>query len=191
MPYSLLVDSIRKVVRFVAIANLSYFCVEFFFAQKIGSVSLFADSIDFLEDASVNILIFMAIGWSLAARARLSKFLALLLLVPAISVILSTIHKVNNPSVPDAISLTSVALGALIVNSVCALLLVKFRGAQQSLVLAAYLSARNDALANIAIIIAGVITMFWVSAIPDLLVGVSIGALNADAAYKVWKSTEH
>jgi len=191
MPYSLLVDSIRKVVRFVAIANLSYFCVEFFFAQKIGSVSLFADSIDFLEDASVNILIFMAIGWSLAARARLSKFLALLLLVPAISVILSTIHKVNNPSVPDAISLTSVALGALIVNSVCALLLVEFRGAKQSLVLAAYLSARNDALANIAIIIAGVITMFWVSAIPDLLVGVSIGALNADAAYKVWKSTEH
>jgi Co/Zn/Cd efflux system component len=191
MPYSLLVDSIRKVVRFVAIANLSYFCVEFFFAQKIGSVSLFADSIDFLEDASVNILIFMAIGWSLAARARLSKFLALLLLVPAISVILSTIHKVNNPSVPDAISLTSVALGALIVNSVCALLLVKFRGAKQSLVLAAYLSARNDALANIAIIIAGVITMFWVSAIPDLLVGVAIGALNADAAYKVWKSTEH
>jgi len=191
MPYSLLVDSIRKVVRFVAIANLSYFCVEFFFAQKIGSVSLFADSIDFLEDASVNILIFMVIGWSLAARARLSKFLALLLLVPAISVILSTIHKVNNPSVPDAISLTSVALGALIVNSVCALLLVKFRGAKQSLVLAAYLSARNDALANIAIIIAGVITMYWVSAIPDLLVGVAIGALNADAAYKVWKSTEH
>jgi len=191
MPYSLLVDSIRKVVRFVAIANLSYFCVEFFFAQKIGSVSLFADSIDFLEDASVNILIFMAIGWSLAARVRLSKFLALLLLVPAISVILSTIHKVNNPSVPDAISLTSVALGALIVNSVCALLLVKFRGAKQSLVLAAYLSARNDALANIAIIIAGVITMYWVSAIPDLLVGVAIGALNADAAYKVWKSTEH
>ena len=191
MPYSLMVDSIRKVVRFVAIANLSYFCVEFFFAQKIGSVSLFADSIDFLEDASVNILIFMAIGWSLAARVRLSKFLALLLLVPAISVILSIIHKVNNPSVPDAISLTSVALGALIVNSVCALLLVKFRGAKQSLVLAAYLSARNDALANIAIIIAGVITMFWVSAIPDLLVGVAIGALNADAAYKVWKSTEH
>ena len=191
MPYSLMVDSIRKVVRFVAIANLSYFCVEFFFAQKIGSVSLFADSIDFLEDASVNILIFMAIGWSLAARIRLSKLLALLLLVPAISVILSIIHKVNNPSVPDAISLTSVALGALIVNSVCALLLVKFRGAKQSLVLAAYLSARNDALANIAIIIAGVITMFWVSAIPDLLVGVAIGALNADAAYKVWKSTEH
>ncbi len=47
-------DSIRKVVRFVAIANLSYFCVEFFFAQKIGSVSLFADSIDFLNAIEVT-----------------------------------------------------------------------------------------------------------------------------------------
>ena len=185
-----MVNSIRNVVRIIAIANLSYFCVEFFFAQKIGSVSLFADSIDFLEDASVNILIFMAIGWSLAARARLSKFLALLLLVPAISVVIGTIYEINNPSVPDAISLTAVGFGALVVNSVCALALVKFRRDKQSLVLAAYLSARNDALANIAIIMAGVITMFWVSAIPDLVVGVAIGILNADAAVKVWKSID-
>ena len=184
-------DSIRKVVRFVAIANLSYFCVEFFFAQKIGSVSLFADSIDFLEDASVNILIFLAIGWSLAARVRLSKFLAVLLLLPVISVVISTIYEINNPSAPDAISLTVVGLGALVVNSVCALMLVKFRKAQKSLVLAAYLSARNDALANIVIIAAGVTTMFWVSAIPDLVVGIAIGSLNANAAITVWKSTEN
>ena len=184
-------DSIRKVVRFVAIANLSYFCVEFFFAQKIGSVSLFADSIDFLEDASVNILIFLAIGWSLAARVRLSKFLALLLLVPVISVVISTIYEINNPSAPDAVSLTVVGLGALVVNSVCALMLVKFRKAKKSLVLAAYLSARNDALANVVIIAAGVTTMFWVSTIPDLVVGIAIGSLNANAAVKVWKSTEN
>jgi Co/Zn/Cd efflux system component len=56
------VYSIRDVVRIVAIANLAYFCLEFFFAIRIGSVSLFADSIDFLEDASANILIFVAMG---------------------------------------------------------------------------------------------------------------------------------
>ena len=53
-------NSIRNVVRFVAIANLSYFFVEFNFATRFGSVSLFADSIDFLEDASVNILFLLA-----------------------------------------------------------------------------------------------------------------------------------
>jgi len=157
------VNSIRNVVRVVAIANLSYFFVEFFFAVRIGSVSLFADSIDFLEDASVNILIFVALGWSLVARKRLSKFFSLLLLVPAFSVLITTLYEINNPSTPDAISLTAVGFGA----------------------------ARNDALANVAIISAGITTIFWDSSIPDLAVGLAIGMLNANAAIKVWKSTDH
>lgn len=191
MLYPLGVSSIRNVVRIVAIANLSYFALEFIFAIRIGSVSLFADSIDFLEDASVNILIFVALGWSLAARRRLSRFFALLLLVPAISVIITTIYKINNPTVPSGPAITTVAVGALIVNFTCAFLLAKFRGNQQSLVMAAYLSARNDALANLAIITAGIVTAFWLSPVPDLVVGITIGMLNADAALKVWRSTEH
>ena len=184
-------NSIRNVVRIVAIANLTYFAVEFFFALRIGSVSLFADSIDFLEDASVNILIFIGLGWSLVARKRLSRFFSLLLMIPAVSVVISTVYKINNPSAPSGEVISFVAFGALIVNFTCAFLLAKFRQNQQSLVLAAYLSARNDALANIAVITAGVITMLWVSPIPDLIVGISIGMLNADAAVKVWRSTEH
>jgi Co/Zn/Cd efflux system component len=77
------------------------------------------------------------------------------------------------------------------VNFSCAFILAKFRQSQKSLVMAAYLSARNDALANVAIIAAGVTTMFWDSSMPDLAVGLAIGMLNANAAIKVWKSTEH
>jgi len=53
-----------RVVRLVALLNLGYFGVEFGVAAAIGSVSLFADSIDFLEDASINLLIAIALGWS-------------------------------------------------------------------------------------------------------------------------------
>jgi Co/Zn/Cd efflux system component len=191
MTYYFQVGSIRNVVRFVAIANLSYFLIEFIFAIRLGSISLFADSIDFLEDASVNILIFVALGWSLVARKRLSRFFAILLLIPAISVIISTVYKVNNPTAPSGLGISLIAVGALIINFSCAILLARFRESKQSLVMAAYLSARNDALANIAIITAGVITIFWISPLPDLIVGVSIGMLNADAARKVWQSTNH
>ena len=52
---------LRRVVIVVAALNLAYFGVEFAVALAIGSVSLFADSIDFLEDASVNLLIALAI----------------------------------------------------------------------------------------------------------------------------------
>lgn len=48
----------RRFVLIVALLNLGYFGVEFAVALSIGSVSLFADSVDFLEDASVNLLIF-------------------------------------------------------------------------------------------------------------------------------------
>jgi Co/Zn/Cd efflux system component len=64
--------SLRRAVLFVALANLAYFGVEFAVATAIGSVSLFADSVDFLEDASVNLLILVALGWAPRSRARLS-----------------------------------------------------------------------------------------------------------------------
>jgi len=51
---------LRRVVRLVALLNLAYFGIEFTVARVIGSVSLFADSVDFLEDASVNFLILAA-----------------------------------------------------------------------------------------------------------------------------------
>ncbi|MDB5397297.1 MAG: putative transporter, partial [Rhodospirillales bacterium] len=57
-----------------------------------------------------------------------------------------------------------------------------------SLTKAAFLSARNDALANIAIIAAGLITAYTVSAWPDLIVGLGVAAMNADAAREVWQA---
>ncbi|HWE00633.1 MAG TPA: cation transporter, partial [Bryobacteraceae bacterium] len=61
--------ALRRVVTTVALANLGYFGVEFAMALSIGSVSLFADSVDFLEDAAVNLLILAALNWSVRARA--------------------------------------------------------------------------------------------------------------------------
>src|SRR3546814_15983979 len=65
--------------------NLAYFGVEFAVASRIGSVSLFADSVDFLEDALVNLLIFAALGWSVIHRARLGMCLAAILLAPGLA----------------------------------------------------------------------------------------------------------
>ena len=67
---------LRRIVAIVAALNLSYFGIEFAVALAIGSVSLFADSIDFLEDASVNLLILLALGFGPGARARVGMALA-------------------------------------------------------------------------------------------------------------------
>jgi Co/Zn/Cd efflux system component len=68
-------------------------------------------------------------------------------------------------------------------------MLARYRHHSGSLTKAAFLSARNDAMANVAIIAAGLVTAFlWRSAWPDLVVGLAIAVMNADAAREVWKA---
>ncbi|WP_458036811.1 cation transporter [Paraburkholderia graminis] len=177
---------LRRVVAGVALANAAYFFVEFFVARKIGSVSLFADSIDFLEDAALNFLIFAALGWSVRNRARAGMMLAAILLVPALALLWTAWQKFNAPTPPEPWLLSGTGLGALAVNLACAVVLARFRHHSGSLTRAAFLSARNDAFANIAIILAGLVTLLWRSGWPDLLVGLGIAIINADAAKEVW-----
>lgn len=177
---------LRRAVIFVALANLSYFGVEFSVALSIGSVSLFADSIDFLEDASVNLIILIALGLSLRWRARIGMALAGVLLVPGLATLWTAWQKVAAPTPPEPWALSLTGLGALAVNLACAFVLVRFRHHSGSLTRAAFLSARNDALANVGIIAAGFVTAALHSAWPDIVLGLAIGALNAGAAREVW-----
>jgi Co/Zn/Cd efflux system component len=178
---------LSRTVRLVALLNLGYFGLEFAVAVAIGSVSLFADSIDFLEDTSVNLLIVVALGWRARNRARLGMALAGILLVPGLATLWMAWEKFNAPLAPEPLPLSLAGLGALAVNMTCAFMLVRYRHQGGSLTRAAFLSARNDALANIAIIAAGLVTaFFWSTAWPDLIVGLGIGVMNADAAREVW-----
>ncbi len=180
---------LRRTVLVVALANLAYFGVEFAVALAIGSVSLFADSVDFLEDASVNLLIFVALAWSARARAKVGMALALILLVPGLATLWTAWEKFLDPVAPQPLALSLTGLGALAVNLTCAFLLARYRHHRGSLTKAAFLSARNDAFANVAIIAAGAVTAFlWRSAWPDLIVGLAIAALNLDAAREVWEA---
>jgi Co/Zn/Cd efflux system component len=183
-----MIPVLRRVVIVVAILNLAYFGIEFSVAVAIGSVSLFADSIDFLEDASINLLIAIALSWSATRRARVGMTLAGVLLIPGLATIWAAWHKFLTPIPPPPLPLSLTGLGALAVNLSCALMLVRFRTHSGSLTRAAFLSARNDTLANVAIIAAGLTTAYTRSAWPDLVVGIGIGALNADAAREVWRA---
>jgi Co/Zn/Cd efflux system component len=179
--------ALRRVVITVALLNIAYFGVEFAVGLAIGSVSLFADSVDFLEDASINLLIAFALGWEPKNRARIGMLLAMILLAPAIAGLWTASHKLISPSVPAPGPLTLAGTGALLVNLTCAFLLARFRHHGGSLTRAAFLSARNDTLANVAIIAAGAVTAFvWHSVWPDLIVGIGIAIMNADAAREVF-----
>ena len=175
-----------RAVLIVAVLNLAYFGIEFAVAVTIGSVSLFADSIDFLEDASLNILILIALGWTALNRARLGMVLAGILLVPGLATLWTAWEKLSVQVAPEPVALSLTGLGALAVNLTCAFVLVAHRHHAGSLSRAAFLSARNDAFANVAIIAAGIMTVYWLSIWPDLIVGLGIFLVNLDAAREVY-----
>jgi len=178
--------SLRRVVIFVALLNLAYFGFEFATARAIGSVSLFADSVDFLEDASLNLLIAIALGWGAGNRARLGMVLAGILLIPGIATLWTAWEKIHTLLAPSPLQLSMTAAGALVVNLCCGLLLARFRKHSGSLTRAAFLSSRNDVLANVAMIATALVTAYTRSGWADLVVGLRIAALNADAAREVW-----
>lgn len=174
--------TLRPVVARVAGLNLAYFGVEISVALAIGSLALIADSLDFLEDAAINLLIFAGIGWSVRNRARLGAVLAVILLLPALATASAAWAKFATMAPPAPVPLTLTGLGALAVNLTCAMMLAGHRAGGGSLTRAAYLSARNDAYANLAIIAAGIATALTLSAWPDLIAAAGIAILNADSA---------
>lgn len=182
-------QTLRQAVLLVAALNLLYFAVEFSVTLAIGSVSLFADSVDFLEDTSVNLLIFVGLAWSARGRARLGMLLALVVLVPGLATLWTAWAKFNEPIAPAPLPMSLAGAGALMINLTCALILARVRHHSGSLTKADFLSARNDAAGNVAIIGAGRVTaLAWHSAWPDLIVGLAIAALNAGAAWNVWEA---
>jgi Co/Zn/Cd efflux system component len=178
--------ALRRTVLLVALLNLAYFGVEFVVARLIGSVSLFADSVDFLEDASINLLIFVAAVWSTRRRSYVGSVLAFVILIPAAATIWTAVMKIIDPVPPAPLPLSLTALGALAVNLTCALLLVRHRHHPGSLTKAAWLSARNDVLADAVIVLVAVVTVWIPSAWFDIVAGLGIGLLNVDAARTVW-----
>ena len=181
---------LRRTVLVVAGLNFAYFFVELTVALAAGSVSLLADSVDFLEDTAINLLIAAALAWPLARRAVAGKAMAVVILGPAGLAAWTAVRRFPDPTAPDVVPLVLVSLGAIAVNGTSAAILARVRAAGGSLSRAAFLSARNDVLVNVAIIAMAVATLWTRSGWPDLVLGCVIILLALHAAAEVWEVSE-
>lgn len=165
---------LRRITALVVVVNFGYFWLEVAVALAIGSVSLLADSVDFLEDTAVNLLILIVFGWPLRRLAVLGRIiLALIILTPVVAAVWTAAAKFANPTPPDLLSLVFTAGGAIVINGVCALLLASLCNQGGSLSEAAFLAARNDVFANAAMILIGLVTAATQSGWPDIVLGLS------------------
>lgn len=179
--------TLRRTVLTVAGLNVGYFWVQVVVALAIGSVALLADSVDFLEDTAVNLLIFVALGWPLGRRALAGKVMAGIILLPALAAAWAAFDKAGDPTPPEVRALLLTAGGAVLVNGTAAWLLSRVRHHGGSMTAAAFLTARNDVLVNVAIMAMALMTWWTGSGWPDIVLGVVIVAINVHAAREVWE----
>ena len=152
------------------------------------SMGLIADSLDMLADA-------MAYGIALAAWSRTADFKAsaarisgTLLLVLGIGIFFGVLWRLVTGSNPDGVWMMGIALVALLVNATVLRLLGRFREGEVHL-RATWLFTRVDVIANLAVIVAGVLVWLLNSALPDLVIGVLISRLVIKEALNILRES--
>ncbi len=139
----------------------------------------------------MSLLVLAAMRLSPLTRARIGFALAGVLLLPVLAFLVTLGHKffVAVPQAPQPAPFALTGLAALAVNASCALLLARVRKrCGQPDTGRPFWSARNDMVANIAIMVAAGVTALRPSIWPDIVVGLGIAVLNADAAKEIWQT---
>lgn len=166
----------RRTLGVVIGINASMFVVEFTAGFLAGSQALKADSLDFLGDSVTYAISLVVIGMPLAWRARAALFKGLSLAVMGFWVLASTILQSLSAGLPGAHVMGAMGFAALLANLASVLLLLKYRDGDAN-VRSVWLCSRNDAIGNVAVMIAASGVWATRSATPDLVVAGGMAAL--------------
>lgn len=166
--------------------NLAMFLVELIGGAYAHSSALWADSLDFFGDA-VNYGISLAVlGASLYWRATVALFKGVTMALFGLVVIAKTAYAYVQGIPPEAITMGAIGVLALIANVIAAVILYAFRDGDSNMQ-SVWLCSRNDAIGNVAVILAAVGVFGTGSLIPDLIVALVISVLGLTGGYQVIK----
>ena len=166
----------RKALWIVASMNLGFGLVEIVGGFIANSQALKADALDFIGDGSITFMALIALTWTAAARARIALAQGVFLGGLGFWVVGMALWRALNAVPPEAELMGGIGIVALIINVSAALILSRFRDGDAN-VRAVWLFSRNDALANVAVIIAAIAVAWTNSAWPDLIVAACIAIL--------------
>lgn len=176
------VSSRYKAILWIVIAiNASMFVVEIGASLAADSMSLRADALDFLGDSLTYGLTLLAIGHSLRWRASAAMFKGLTLLLMGLWVLGSTLYRVLILGVPNGMIMGSVAMLAFAANMISVLLLLRYRDGDAN-VRSVWLCSRNDAIGNLAVMVAAVAVYYTQTQWPDLVVAFFMALLFLHSA---------
>ncbi len=166
----------KRVLWIVIFINAAMFIVEMSAGKLAGSQALQADALDFLGDALTYGLSLAVIGMSLKVRSTAALLKGMSLLLMGLWVFGSTVYQILILGVPRAEIMGLIGLLALAANLASVLLLMRYKDGDAN-VRSVWLCSRNDAIGNVAVMIASFAVFLTASAWPDLIVAMIMAGL--------------
>lgn len=174
----------RKILMIALAINAAMFIVEVVGGFNASSVSLMADAIDFFGDAMNYAISLLVLSMSLMWRARAAFFKGITMGLFGLFVLASAIWSFTHGKVPEPYTMGLIGMLALVANVSVALMLYAYREGDANMH-SVWLCSRNDAIGNLAVILAAVGVFGSGSAWPDLLVALIMAGLGLSASIQV------
>ncbi|MCB1972246.1 MAG: cation transporter [Geminicoccaceae bacterium] len=166
----------RRALWIVIVINAGMFLVEMTAGSLSQSQALKADALDFLADSLTYGISLMVLGKSLRVRATAALLKGSSLLLMGLWVFGSTLYRVLVPGIPDAPVMGIVGVMALLANVASVLILMRYKDGDAN-VRSVWLCSRNDAIGNVAVLVAAGAVTFVGHGWPDLLVATMMAGL--------------
>lgn len=174
----------KRILWIVIAINAVMFVVETGASIVSQSMALRADALDFLGDSLTYSITLLAIGHSLRWRASAALFKGATLALMGLWVLGSTLYRTLVLGLPNEMIMGSVAMVAFTANLTSALLLLKYRNGDSN-VRSVWLCSRNDAIGNLAALLAAGMVYTTQSPWPDLIVAFAMALLFLHSAWLI------
>lgn len=183
-------NNYRRVLWIALVVNAAMFFVEIIFGKISASVSLLADAIDFFGDATNYALSLWALGAGVLWGSRLALGKGIVMLVYGFFIVSKAIWSIYQGGTPEPLLMGSIGLLALAANFGVAYLLYAYREGDANM-RSVWLCTRNDALGNIAIVLAALGVFGTGSLLPDVIVAIIMSVLGISAGWQVIQRARH
>ncbi|MEP2186071.1 cation transporter [Roseibium sp.] len=177
-------EAYRRTLWAVILINGVMFVVEMAAGFGSGSMALKADALDFLADTATYALSFYVIGKAASVRASAALFKGISLALMGIWVFTSTAYQVLVAGVPEADVMSTVGVLAFVANMASVGLLFRFRDGDAN-VRSVWLCSRNDAIGNVAVVLAAGGVWQTGTGWPDLAVAGAMAGLFCWSSFQI------
>lgn len=180
----------RRALWIVVVLNVGYGVAEMIGGFLADSQALKADALDFFGDGSITFLGLLAIGWGLKWRARSALIQGIFLGTMGIAVLAGTAYRVLVFNTPEAGTMGLLGFIALVINIIAVIVLLPHREGDSN-VRSVWLFSRNDAVGNLAVVVAAGFVSWTGTAWPDLIAAAIIATLFLQSSWSIIKDASN